>query len=151
MLQYLERWKTWVNQNNEIPKEAKPYQLPTQTIKGIKICGENKLFYICKSVIIFILAHSLSEMIRFLLSHEKVKFVLTERFNQDPLENFFGQQRARGQRNDNPSVSQFLENTQALMVQKSLPVGGSSSIRKRKEMSDLIRTITKSTITKTCM
>ena len=77
-------------------------------------------------------------MIQFLLSHEKVKFVLTERFNQDPLKNFFGQQRARGQRNDNPSVSQFLENTQALMVQKSLAVGGSSSIRKRKEMHDLI-------------
>ena len=95
-------------------------------------------YFIFASVIIFILAYSLSEMIRFLLSHEKVKFVLTKRFNQDPLENFFGQQRARGQRNDNPSVSQFLENTQALMLQKSLAVGGSSSIRKRKEMSDLI-------------
>ena len=67
-----------------------------------------------KNVIIFTLAHSLSEMIQFLLSHEKIKFVLTERFNQDPLENFFGQQRARGQRNDNPSVSQLLEKTKLL-------------------------------------
>ena len=90
MLQYLESWKMWVNKNNEIPKEAKLYcQLPTQIIEGIKIYGANKLHFICKNVIIFILAHSLSEMIRFLLSHEKVKFVLTERFNQDPLENFF--------------------------------------------------------------
>ena len=76
-------------------------------------------------------------MIRFLLSSDKVKFVLTEKFNQDPVEIFFAQQRARGQRNDNPSVSQFLENTQALMVQKSLAIGSSSSIRKRKEMPDL--------------
>ena len=59
-------------------------------------------------------------MIRFLLSSDKVKFVLTEKFNQDPVEIFFAQQRARGQRNDNPSVSQFLENTQALSWFKSL-------------------------------
>ena len=85
----------------------------------------------------FVLAHSLSEMIRFLLSSDKVKFVLTERFNQNPLEIFFAQQRARGQRNDNPSVSQFMENTQALIVQKSLAVGRSSSIKKRKEIPDL--------------
>ena len=73
-------------------------------------------------------------MIRFLLPSDKVKFVLTEKFNQDPVEIFFSQQRARGQRNDNPSVSQFLENTQAFMVQKSLAMGSSSSIRKRKEI-----------------
>ena len=82
-------------------------------------------------------AHSLSEMIRYLLSNDDAKFVLTERFNQDPVEIFFAQQRARGQRNDNPSVSQFLENTQALMVQRSLAMGSSSSIRKRKETPDL--------------
>ena len=82
-------------------------------------------------------AHSLSEMIRYLLSNDDVKFVLTERFNQDPIEIFFAQQRARGQRNDNPSVSQFLENTQALMVQRSLAMGSSSSIRKRKETPDI--------------
>ena len=70
-----------------------------------------------------------------------MKLVLTARFNRDPLKNFFGQQRARGQRNDDPSMSQFLENTQALMVQKSLAVRGNSSIRKRKEMSDLIRSL----------
>ena len=86
---------------------------------------------------ILCLAHSLSEMIRFLLSNDEVKFVLTERFNQDPVEIFFAQQRAQGQRNDNPSVSQFMENTQALIVQKSLAAGRSSNIRKRKEILDL--------------
>ena len=80
------------------------------------------------------LAHSLSEMIRYVLSNDDVKFVLTERFNQDPIEIFFAQQRARGQRNDNPSVSQFLENTQALMVQRSLAMGSSSSIREKRHL-----------------
>ena len=59
-------------------------------------------------------------MVRFLLSHNEHAYVLTERFNQDPVEIFFAQQRARGARNDNPSVAQFMDNTQALIVQKSL-------------------------------
>ena len=83
------------------------------------------------------LAHSLSEMIQFLLSNDKVKFVLTERFNQDPFEIFFAQQRARGKHNDNPSVSQFIEDTRALIVQKSLAMGRSSTIRKRKRLTNL--------------
>ena len=86
---------------------------------------------------VFVSAHSLTEMIRFLLSHDKIKFVLTERFNQDPVEIFFAQQRARGHRNDNPSVSQFMENTRALIVQKSLAMGSSRSIKKRTEKPDL--------------
>lgn len=85
----------------------------------------------------YIAAHSLPEMTKFLLSHKGPKFILTERFNQDKLEIFFGQQRARGQRNDNPSVTQFLENSQALIVQKSLALGGSSSISERKRSLDL--------------
>ena len=49
----------------------------------------------------------------------------------------FIQQRARGQRNDNPSVSQFLEIAQALMIHWSLAMGCSISIRKQKETPDL--------------
>jgi len=71
-----------------------------------------------------------------LLSHEEVKFVYTVKFNQDTAE-AYGQQRARGQRNDNPPVNQFLENAQALMVQKSLAVGGSSSISRKRGTPDL--------------
>ena len=85
----------------------------------------------------YIIAHSLPEIIKFLLSHKGPKFILTEQFNQDNLEIFFGQQRARGQRNDNPSVAQFLENSQALVVQESLALGGSSSISDRKRSLDL--------------
>lgn len=41
---------------------------------------------------------------------------MTNRLCQDPLEKFFGQQRQRGRVNENPNVSQFLKNTQALRV-----------------------------------
>ena len=38
---------------------------------------------------------------------------------QDPLENFFGCQRQRGATNDNPTVQEFLDNTQSLRVVNS--------------------------------
>lgn len=41
---------------------------------------------------------------------------MTAKLNQDPLEKFFGQQRQRGAANENPSVKEFLQNTQALRV-----------------------------------
>ena len=56
------------------------------------------------------------------------------KFNQDLVEAFFKQQRARGQRNDNPSVKQFIEATQTIMVQKSLAIG---SISRKPTTSDL--------------
>ena len=59
--------------------------------------------------------------------------ILSERFSQDPLENYFGQQRARGGRSDNPTVQRSLTNASALRIQKSValqPVRGNCS-RKR--------------------
>ena len=41
---------------------------------------------------------------------------MNERLSQDPLEKFFGCQRQRGTTNENPNVSQFCKNTQALRV-----------------------------------
>lgn len=59
-------------------------------------------------------------MSKFLLSMEPGSFVLSERFSQDPIENYFGKQRARGGRNENPTVQQALHNAAALRVQKSM-------------------------------
>ena len=44
-------------------------------------------------------------MIKYLLSD--VKYVLSERFSQDPLENYFGRQRSMGSQRDNPSARVF--------------------------------------------
>ena len=56
-------------------------------------------------------------------------FLLSERLSQDPLENYFGKQRAREGRNDNQTVQCTLQNARALRIQKSLaldPVRGNS-------------------------
>ena len=63
--------------------------------------------------------HSFVEMTKLLLSVPGVEFFLSERLCQDPLESFFGKQRAAGGRNDNPTVHQFCHNTVSLRVQGS--------------------------------
>ena len=64
--------------------------------------------------------HTFVEMARFLLKEPGVKFLLSERFCQDPVEAFFGHQRSKGGRNDNPTVKQFCDNTVSLRVQRSV-------------------------------
>ena len=53
-----------------------------------------------------ITAHSTVEIVKFLLS-KGLNSVLTERFQQDPLEEYFGNQRQRGRRADNLDALQF--------------------------------------------
>ena len=55
---------------------------------------------------VLISTHSSIELVRFLLNRN-VKYVLTERFCQDPLENYFGRQRSMGHRRDNPNLQLF--------------------------------------------
>lgn len=62
------------------------------------------------------------EVAPFLLQQPGVKFLYSERFNQDPLEAFFGQQRARGGHNDNPTVKQFCDTTVSLRLQRSTAI-----------------------------
>lgn len=82
---------------------------------------------------------SFVEMARFLLEQEGVKFLLSERFCQDPIEEFFSQQRSRGGRNDNPTVHQFCDNTVSLRVQKTAalkPLHGNCS--KKRHLQPII-------------
>jgi len=58
-------------------------------------------------------------MVPCLLSAPGVDYILSERLSQDPLESFFGKQRAAGGRSDNPTVQQFCKNTVSLRVQGS--------------------------------
>ena len=48
----------------------------------------------------------------------KVSYVLTERFCQDPLENYFGKQRSSGVRKDNPTLYDFGYNDNTIRNQK---------------------------------
>ena len=58
-------------------------------------------------------------MTKYLLSRHEGLFLLSERISQDPLENYFGKQRAQGGRNENPNLQQCLRNASALQIQKS--------------------------------
>ena len=44
--------------------------------------------------------------------------MLTERFSQDPLENYFGHQRSIGGRKDNPTIRDFGYNDNSIRNQK---------------------------------
>lgn len=68
----------------------------------------------------FIIVNSIVSLTKEMLKMEGTQFILTERFTQDPLEEFFGKQRACGGRNDNPTAQQFVYNTTNIRVQKSL-------------------------------
>ena len=59
---------------------------------------------------------SFIELVQYLLSQPGVPPFLSRRVTQDPLEKFFSLQRQRGRTNENPSVKEFLKNTQALRV-----------------------------------
>ena len=80
-----------------------------------------------------ITAHSLIEATKFLLS-EGVEFVLSERFCQDPVEEFFGNQRKLGRRSDNPDVYKFGYNNNTIRIQRSISCQ-SGNTRGRKDKS----------------
>lgn len=56
---------------------------------------------------------------RYLLQQEGVEFILSERFNQDPLESHFGNQRQMRGGNEAPSTYQFNTNVNALRLRSS--------------------------------
>lgn len=65
----------------------------------------------------FFVAHSFIDLTQYIFtSVPGVKFFLSEKLSQDPLEKFFGMQRQRGGTNENPNVFQAIKNTQALRV-----------------------------------
>ena len=147
-LKYLDDWETYVKTKDAIPKAANQFcLLPSQTSSGLKLTGKYSIFilsiwniYLCASV------YSFYEIAKFLLSQPNVGYLLSESFNQDTCESYFGQQRSRDQRNNNPSEQQFLYNAQLIIVQKSLVSGTSSSITKKKhnlELSPLCRPLPK--------
>ena len=71
-----------------------------------------------------ITVHSAIELTKYLLQ-QNVPYVLTERFCQDPLENYFGRQRSLGRRKDNPSLRDFGYNDNTIRSAKLFrPIAG---------------------------
>ena len=62
---------------------------------------------------------SLIQVTKFLLS-EGFEFVLTERFCQDDVEEYFGYHRAQGRRSDNPTAAEFGYNDLRISVLRDI-------------------------------
>ena len=56
------------------------------------------------------------ELVPLILSQPGVKYFLSEKLCQDPLEKLFGCLRQRGKSNDNPMLNELFKGTQALRV-----------------------------------
>ena len=113
--------------------------LSRETREGLRITGWLVLPYTTYLVnFCTYTVKSFVEMAKYLLSSDTDLFLLSERISQDPLENYFGQLRARGGRNENPNLQQCLHNAAAIRVQKSMatdPIRGDCS-RKRQLFDD---------------
>ena len=102
---YLKYFQDWLNsvqkhQGNFTKDTGQKIFMLWHTYEGLKIS-----------------INSIIEATQFFLWYQ-VKYVLTERFCKDPLENWFGRQRSLGSRKDNPSMVDFGYNNNAIRNQK---------------------------------
>eukprot|EP00112_Aurelia_sp_Birch-Aquarium-sp1_P022151 Seg6146.2 transcript_id=Seg6146.2/GoldUCD/mRNA.D3Y31 product="Transposable element P transposase" protein_id=Seg6146.2/GoldUCD/D3Y31 len=113
-LEYLSKWKESISQrpgNFDESAWARMF-ISHQTYDGIRMC-----------------IYSMIELVRFLL-HPGMKYVFTSRFCQDPVEQYFGKQRAVGRRSDNPTIRNFGYNDNKIRIQRSnLQVQGNTKGR----------------------
>ena len=93
-LSYLEKWKKSIDDRKGefTTTDRNNMFLSQQTYEGLQMT-----------------VHSLKEIVPFLLAND-LQYVLSERFCQDDLENYFGRQRAIQRRNENPNVRNTLVN-----------------------------------------
>lgn len=103
-LKYLDDWKSSIQtrDGNFTSDDRARMFLSMQTFKGLKIS-----------------VRSAVDVIKFLLN-EGVEFVLTERFCQDDVEEYFGFQRAQGRRSDNPTVAEFGYNDNRIAILRDI-------------------------------
>lgn len=119
-LDYLKRWKesTENRPGNFTPNARSRMFVSWQTYEGFQIS-----------------VHSAIEAAKFLLQ-EGMEFVLTERFCQDPLAEYFGSQRKLGRRNDNPDIKTFGYNNNTIQIQRAVSCqSGNTRGRKDKRRS----------------
>ena len=110
-LRYLSDWKeSTINRPGNFTQNARERMfLSWQTYEGLRVT-----------------VYSVIEATKFLLGNG-MPFVLTERFNQDVVEEYFGRHRSLGRRNDNPTMYQFGYNTNTIRIQRSVvPVTGNT-------------------------
>lgn len=58
----------------------------------------------CRLTFLYRIVNAFVEMAKYLLALDGELCLLSERISQDPIKNYFGQQRARGGRSENPTL-----------------------------------------------
>ena len=109
-LEYLALWKqsTLQRQGNFHRRDREVMFLPWQSYDGLRMTVLSS-----KTVVSYLLNNGM-------------KYVLSEKFCQDDIENYFGKQRATGRRKDNPNVRDTGYNDNMIKSQFSVePVGSS--------------------------
>lgn len=103
-LEYLRSWKeSTENRPGNFSQNARARMfLSWQTYEGFQLTVQSTI-----------------ESTKFLLQ-EGMEYVLTERFYQDPAEEFFGKHRQLGRRSDNPDISQFGHNSNTIRIERSI-------------------------------
>ena len=116
MLGYLRSWKAGIQERegNFCKVDQAKMFISWQTMEGIQIN-----------------IASLPECVRFLLA-EGFDYVLSEKFCQDPVEEYFGGQMGMGRRSENPDMYMFGYNNHALHIQKTISVTGNTRGRHQK-------------------
>jgi len=97
---YINKWHQDTKALTAIPKdERRRLCLSDQTLEGLRLT-----------------VNSFCELGPLLLQLDGVQYLLSEKFSQDPLEEYFQKQRARNGCNDNPSLDDLGRNFLALDV-----------------------------------
>ena len=111
-LTYFEDWKAKVDVRLPVEltktERAKNF-IPRQSFKGIQITS-----------------NSFVERVTFLLN-QGMEYVLTERFCQDPVEEYFGNRRKLGRRSYNPDFNQCLYNDNTIRIQRTVSLGSGNT------------------------
>ena len=118
-LQYFIDWKEGVNNREGFTADQKVRMfISVQTYEGLQMS-----------------VNSLVDCTKFLLENG-VPYVLTERFMQDCLEEYFGHQRQHGRRSDKPDAVEFGYNDRILQTQRNAGLVSQGNVGSRRKAGE---------------
>ena len=118
-LGFINKWKSDCDAQVHLSKsDRERLCLSKKTITGLRVT-----------------VHSFVELVPLLLKINGAKHVLSDKFNQDSLEEHFYRQRSRGGANENPTLDEFHFNEKKLQICKSgmIRAMGNSKGKEREE------------------
>ena len=112
----MDHWKASVDSRADFSdEEKKSMMLSRITEKGMRMTSM-LIDWLKNFIISCFVVSSFLELVPRIFRIDGVTSFLSEKLSQDPLEKFFGVQHQRGRTNENPSVAEFLNNTQSVRV-----------------------------------